>query len=435
MKKKLTMVAALMTVIALVVTGTFAWQKVIEKRNEFMGNKKDVTVHDDFDPDTGLKDVYAENRGNTVIYVRIKFEETMSLTSDTWRPGPNDWVTHTHGQVAVDCGHVNVADGKPFHDYFKWTMGGWKYYMPGTGTQSVVQDKNEYDGTEPGVRKTPDAAIVTSERFLAMGEDEQKAFVGWIFATDGYAYWSQPLEKGEVTGLLLHGVDPQPILKDMDYYYAINVIVEVVDLRDIPMWTDGAPSVDGSGTTHPKAPPDGKEVIGIIVGNGGEGGDPNGPGGPSDKDLPVRRPDGGFTPITDRDPRIGDGYYAKINFLEYGNPDPNYNLLYHTGSVHLEDIITDGNYDGVTATAVDAKYAPYITVGLCERHGGKPSVIFSYEPTNMEFLTMQLGDGINASWIPVQVRLVRGDGREAVVSVNMVYNGSLVTMDASVLDL
>jgi len=598
MKRKLKMIAALIIAVAIIATGTFAWQKAFEKRNEFMGHKKDVTVHDDFDPDAGLKDVYVENKGNTTVFVRIKLDETMNLTSDTWRPGPNDWVTHTYGTTATDCGHTNIADNKYFHNYFKWIMGGWKYYMPGNGPQSIIQDTNVYNGTEPGVQKTPDAKIITSAQFLGMSETEQKAFNGWIYSTDGYAYWSQPLKKGEATGLLLHGVEPLPILEDLDYYYAINVIVEVVDHKDIPMWTQGVPSSDGSGTTHQEASSDGKQVIIIIVGTEeapeapsvtlrnipttvkvgstvnpptvivGPPGSPNSPliwksdnesiakigtdgkvtgivagaaiisvtapngliakytivvtsdtilatnvkinagdqtievgkdytptitvtppnstdkptwtssntdiatvdpetgkiigiavgetivtvtvngktdsitvtvkdhdGGGGNDELPVNKPDNGFTPIIVPDHRIGDGYYAKINFLEYDNKDPNFNLLYHTGSVHLEDIITDENYNNVAAEAVDAKYAPYITIGACARHENKPSIIFSYEPTNDEFIQMQLNGGINVSKIPVQVKLTRDDGKTAVITINMVYNGSLVTMDTSHMDL
>ena len=268
MNKKFKLIAILLTVLALTTSGTFAWQKAYEKTNEFSGHKKDVTVHDDFDPDTGKKDVYVENHGETVIFVRVKLDEAMNLTSDTWRPGVNDWVTHTYNETAVDCGHTNKADDKYFHDYFKWTMGGWKYYMPGNSSQSIMQDKNMYNGTEPGVKKTPDAQIITSADFLAMSESNQKAFIGWIYSTDGYAYWSQPLQKDEATGLLLHGVQPQPNLNELDYYYAINVIVEVVDRRDVPMWTEGANATDGSGATHQEATPDGKEVIYIITGGG-----------------------------------------------------------------------------------------------------------------------------------------------------------------------
>jgi hypothetical protein len=584
MKNKFKMIAALIVAVAIAATGTFAWQKIVKATNEFTGNKKEITVHDDFDPDEGLKDVYVENRGSATIYVRIKLDETMNLTDDTWRPKAGDWVTHTYGADATDCGHTNKHDGKHFHDYFKWTMGGWKYYMPGSAAQSVLHDTNKYNGTEEGVEKTPDAKIITSAEFLAMTAAEQKAFIGWIYSEDGYAYWSQPLHQGEATGLLLHGVEKQPPLEDLDYYYAINVIVEVVDRRDIPMWTQGAASVDESGATHQEASPDGKEVIAIIagpdpdpgqptlaiqnhpnsvvVGNSvmpptvtvGPPGAPNSPliwassdesiaavdengvvtgvavgfaeisvtapngltltytievvsgaihavsvaidggdktidvgdkftpgvtvtpsnstddktwtssdpgiasvdldtgeitgiapgeavitvtvGGKSDSitvtvtnpsggaELPVNKPADGFTPDPGTGGPSGDGYYAKFNF-EF--PTPEKNEVYHFGAIHLEDIITDGIYTDVTATALDAKYIPYIEVGI--DHHGKPSVLFSYRPTEQEWIDWTVANGTWNLRIPVQVLLARDDGKSAVITINMHYYGCLVTFN------
>jgi hypothetical protein len=579
MKNKFKMIAALIVAIAIVATGTFAWQKIVAETNEFTGNKKDITVHDDFDPDENLKDVFVENNGNTTLFVRAKLDEAMNLTDDTWRPGANDWLTHTHGAIATDCGHTNIHDQKHFHDFFKWTMGGWKYYKPGSGSGSVAHDTNKYTGNEPDVKQTPDATIITSAEFLAMTKAEQQAFIGWIYSTDGYAYWSQPLHKGEATGLLLHGVESLPLLKDYDYYYAINVIVEVVDRKDLPMWTQGAPSVDGSGDKHQEATADGKEVILIITGGAiepeqptltlndyphtvavgvaanpptvtvGPPGAPDSPltwessdesiatvdangvvtgkapgfaeisvtapngltvsftievvdvliaatgvtidngdktinigdiytpsititpvnstdapiwtssdpsvakvdpdtgkitgiaaveaeitvtvGGHTDtititvtdpNALPVNTPAGGFAPDISNGVPDGDAYWAKFNF-EF--PTPEKNEVYHLGAIHLEDIIKDGNYDNVTAMAVDAKYRPYITVG--DDHHGKPSVLFSYRPSEQEWLDWL---DANNNWditIPVQVTLTRDDGKSAIVTIIMCYYGCLVT--------
>jgi hypothetical protein len=374
-----------------------------------------VTVHDDFDSGTGLKDVYAENLGNTTVFVRIKLDETMNLKSYTWRPGSNDWVTHTYGTCAEDCGHTNKADNKHFHDYFKWTMGGWKYYMPGSGSQSVVQDKNKYDGTEPGVKKTPDAQIITSDDFLALTESEQKAFIGWIYSTDGYAYWSQQLMKDEATGLLLHGVQSLPTLDNLDYYYAINVAVEFVDHPDIPMWTQGVPSVDGSGAKYQEASPDGKEVINIIAG------DRNNP--VVDAEFPVNKPADGFNSDMSLGNIDGNGFFAKHDYDDPDNPDPNFNKIYHFGSIRLSDVITDGNYSGVTAEAVDAKYKPFITVG--NNQHGDPSVIYSYLPTKDEYENLYFVLGDTDAKIPVQVQLTRDDGKTATITVNMIYRGCM----------
>ena len=261
-------IIAAVAAVALLATGTFAFQQTITKTNEFIGQKEGVTLHDDFDPGTGLKDVYVENQGSGKVYVRVKLDETMDITNNQ---KVSDWRTHTPGEAAEDCGHSNAAGAK-FHNYFTWTMGGSKWYMPTSGSSPIVQDIKEYNAGTPGAKQTPNAQITTAADFLAMSETAQKTFVGWIYDTDGYAYWSQPVLPGEATGLLLHRVDTASSLKYKNYYYAINVIVEVVNRADVPMWTDGDASVDGSGKTYSKATGDGEKVIWIIVGDDGEGG-------------------------------------------------------------------------------------------------------------------------------------------------------------------
>ena len=508
---KVKTIVAMISAFALLTTGTFAFQQTISKTNEFIGQKEGVTLHDDFDPKIGVKDVYVENQGSGKVYVRVKLDEAMNITSHTWRPGAIDsgnWVTHTYGSTAENCGHSNAAGAK-FHDYFTWTMGGWKYYKSTDGSSPVVQDTTVYDGTEPGVKATPNAQITTAAAFLAMTEDEQKAFIGWIYDTDGYAYWSQPLLAGEATGLLLHRVNTSNSLKNKNYYYAINVTVEVVDRADIPMWTEGAPSVDESGKTYQKATdPDGIEVIWIIVGDdsgdGGDGGDDGesgvkinggnktidigevyvpgytvtpaavsviwtsgddavasvdqdgkitgvseggpvtititveledgntytdsiqitvsdgGDGGGDGTDLPVNP--GPFTPDYNGNPATSDGFYFKMNFLDSSQDED-----YHAGAVHLEAIISDNNYTGVEIKSVTpAKYAPYITMGNCAQHAGKPSILYNYHPAGAEWLALIGEQGTENIKIPVQVELGRGS-QSATVTVNMIFTGSLLS--------
>jgi hypothetical protein len=133
-------------------------------------------------------------------------------------------------------------------------MGGWKWYMPGSTDSSgtLSQDTKDYTGV-PGAKQTPFAQIIKWNVYAKMNLADQSTFIGWIYDDDGYAYWSQPLKPDTATGLLLNGVSPNPLLNNKEYYYAIDVIVEAVDLKDIPMWTQGAASVDGSGKTYPEA--------------------------------------------------------------------------------------------------------------------------------------------------------------------------------------
>jgi len=251
-------VATIAIVLALLLlAGTFAWQQMVSKVNEFIGKRENVVLHDDFNG--CLKDVYVENTGTGEIYIRIKLKETMKLNSSTWRPGANDWIAHVYGNSAVDCGHRNIADNLLFHDYFKWTMGGQKYYMPGSTDSSgtLSQDNTVYNASTPGVKQTPyinpSTQIIRWEVYRDMTDAQRAAFNGWIYDSDGYVYWSKPLQPGTATGLLLHKVDTVAALKNKEYYYAIDVILEAVDIEDIPMWSQGAASVDGSGKRYPIA--------------------------------------------------------------------------------------------------------------------------------------------------------------------------------------
>jgi hypothetical protein len=148
----------------------------------------------------------------------------------------------------------------------------------------------------------------------------------------------------------------------------------------------------------------------------------SGDGSGDDNELPVRKPAGGFTSITNPDPMLGDGYYADVYFPDLNDQN---NKFYHDGSVHLEDIITDGDYDNVTATAVDPKYQQYITTGV--DHCGKPSIIYSFFPSNDDWRNW--GDTYHDSniTVPVQVVLER-DGKTATVTINMIYPLCLVTL-------
>jgi hypothetical protein len=241
--------------------------QVISARNEFTGKKDGRPVlHDDFDQGKGKKDVYVENCGEGNIYVRIKLKETMNLTSYTWRPSEaSHWITHTYTNAAncADCQNNSHLSEK-FHTYFQWVMGGQKWYMPSGGASDLAQNTTVYTGSESGVKQTPNAVIITAAAYLAQSSTQQDAFIGWICDTDGYAYWSQPLEPGKATGLLLSQVNRLTALQNKNYYYAIDVIMEAVDSSDIPMLRDGAAASNGSAPagTYPAATnPNGKAVI------------------------------------------------------------------------------------------------------------------------------------------------------------------------------
>jgi len=261
-KRKFLIAVIVLVAAVILMAGTFAWQQMASKLNEFIGHKTGITGRDDFNPKTGMKDVYVENNGETEVFVRIKLKERMDLTKNTNITDP--WQAHIYESSPADCGHLNSAN-KYFHDYFTWEMGGQKWYMPSDGSSPIVQDTGIYNSSTPGAKQTPAVQFIKAADYLSLSAAAQEAFVGWIYDTDGYAYWSQPLAKDEATGLLLHKVNTDSSLKGTEYYYAIDVIFEAVDIEDIPMWTQGAPSVDGSGATFPEATATGKAVINKIA--------------------------------------------------------------------------------------------------------------------------------------------------------------------------
>ena len=242
-------VAAVLAV-ALALTGTLAWNAMASKVNKFANTSgRDAVLHDDFEggPD---KHVFVENTSKSAeIFVRVKLQEFMDLTSHKDRdPAPQDWTTHSPGTAVGDCGLANPASER-FHDSFAWTMGGAKWYLPqAPGTSGIApSDLNTYDATTPGARQTPNAQVITMADYVAMTPTAREAFIGWIYDVDGWAYWSKPLPAGEATGLLLQKVTPRAGLEDTDYFYAINVTMESVDRDDLPMWRVPSGKDDGLG--------------------------------------------------------------------------------------------------------------------------------------------------------------------------------------------
>ncbi|MCL2495444.1 MAG: hypothetical protein FWE98_07305 [Oscillospiraceae bacterium] len=152
--KKIALIVALVAIAALVAVGTFAWSDRLTQINEFSGTaaEKELALHDDFEPGTGGKAVYAENAGKGVMYVRVRLDEFMDLTSNV-KPASIDWTTHIpgddtdhpHGKNVADCGLCNDAL-ELFHRWFTWTLGGRKYFFPASAG-GVFQDTGDYSPT------------------------------------------------------------------------------------------------------------------------------------------------------------------------------------------------------------------------------------------------------------------------------------------------
>ena len=284
--KKGKIILSIFMALALVLTGTLAWvnfqQQVINDFAGEPGKPPGGTTHDDFDEPT--KDVYIENWGTRNLYVRIRLDEYMEIGTGAGKKGhvvngvmvpdpdnkavslmsgakindPKTWSPHIpyRGEVEV-CN--TPAD---FHGKWEWKMGGWKYFMPApesTHANNAYVDQNttRYNGTEPGVRKTLDAEVITMAAWKNMGKP-----IGpyWVIDVDGWAYWAAPLEPDTATGLLLHAVNK--IFEHEDsYYYAINVVVQMATKFGDLNYTNLYDETDD----NRKATNDGKDLLDIIT--------------------------------------------------------------------------------------------------------------------------------------------------------------------------
>jgi hypothetical protein len=97
-KRKIHILITVLVIAMILIAGTFAWQQTINKVNEFIGHKNGIIVHDDFDPATGAKDVYVENPNSAEVFVRVKLNEVMSITSNAKITA--GWQAHTFEDYA-----------------------------------------------------------------------------------------------------------------------------------------------------------------------------------------------------------------------------------------------------------------------------------------------------------------------------------------------
>ena len=60
----------------------------------------------------------------------------------------------------------------------------------------------------------------------------------WVYDSDAWAYWAEPLAPGEATGLLLDGIERQTMMTEL--YYAIHVTAQFSTVDSIGSKTDGS---------------------------------------------------------------------------------------------------------------------------------------------------------------------------------------------------
>ncbi len=295
-KKALAAGTAVVMAAAIALTGTFAWQSISQQaKNEAMASvNPGGRLHDDFDGRN--KDVYVENftapGEGTPIFARVRLDEYMEIGAGAGlKTGDNGFAEKKAQSLEVSAKiddvstwktHIPNAVDSQFATYWNWTTGGSTTFMPtfNKNKDSLAADINgTYEGTTPsddthyddykawqlGEQKTADAiydadtndidegdgaiestnitkknenhtakatgtaTVMTMQEWIAAGSNPGAY---WVWDEDGWAYWAQPIQPGEATGLLLDGIELKSTLSD-SWYYGINVVGQFVTADDV----------------------------------------------------------------------------------------------------------------------------------------------------------------------------------------------------------
>jgi hypothetical protein len=293
-RKVATAVTAVVAAAAIALTGTFAWQSISQTVvNEAVGiTNPGGRLHDDFDGTN--KDIYVENftseEDGQAIFARVRLDEYM----ETGREAGENRASATRLAVSLVEGadindettwttHIHGSANDPFHEYWAWTTGGQTTYMPtfnknkdslaadingtyegttadddthfddyidysaaanASKTANAVYDADDNDEDEGdaaveganittveethAAKHTQTGTVMTMAEWKAAGSNPGAY---WVYDTDGWAYWAQPIEPGTATGLLLDGIELSK-KPGQSWYYSINVVAQFVTVDD-----------------------------------------------------------------------------------------------------------------------------------------------------------------------------------------------------------
>lgn len=290
-KKIITSAVAISAATTLLFGGTFAWQSI----SQTALNEKSATInpggrlHDDFNGEN--KDVYVENFGDEDLFVRIRLDEYFEIVVNEGGSSESTTVITKNATKADTSTYVtHKFDGENATDsWWKWTTGGKTVYMPtfnkdkdsleadmnGTYredyedyvtytvgqeiTKEAVYDtdiNNDMDNNSKKIKEThyvaetPTASLLSMDEWLNKNDDEK---IGdyWVYDSDGWVYYAKPVEWGEATGLLLDKISLTQTMND-SYYYAINVVCEMITADDLGQ-SDNTGFFDTYSTTEPSA--------------------------------------------------------------------------------------------------------------------------------------------------------------------------------------
>lgn len=297
-KKTSSFILATSLFLALIVVATFAWSSISQiAEGKFEGQvHPGARLHDDFNGSN--KDIYVENYADTHngvnVFARIQLREYMEIGSDAGKYGTTYDQSNRNVEVIgkqdasiqdVSSWHIyklnptsqeDVTINDAFRKFWTWQMGNNKdsYYMP-TFNKDNLNEDSDRNGTLDGLDGDRDQGTpyddyrqwnandtLTKKEILNGGQESEEEVIHtaqkvthhaqvitmqewkdkgqplgpyWVYDSDGWAYWAQPIPPGETTGFLLDGISMVGSVPELDYYYAIQAIGQFATAEDWPV--------------------------------------------------------------------------------------------------------------------------------------------------------------------------------------------------------
>jgi len=266
-----------MLVFALILTGTFALPSFFQQT--MSPSETGGRIHNHFDEQSGIKNIFAENFGEEPVIVRIRFYEFLEPESGFVLPFGADRDNHLTWRVHRPNVINEPGNNALFGHLRNWDMGGETWFMPtfnrdpyslatDVSGDAIDFESNTSQGTtslpnggdftawEAGASyvgaltyRLPNGALVQNPGYVmeadfAGGHNNQARgangvmtfaywianYAGtphatgpfWVIAPTGWTYWMEPLQPSDTTSLLLGqiGFNPSP---DHGFHYVSHV--------------------------------------------------------------------------------------------------------------------------------------------------------------------------------------------------------------------
>ena len=197
----------------MLLSGVLAYQGGAFEINNFFGSKatppepdpeRKPEITELFTPSAGVKQVSVTNKGDVAVYASLNLSEYLKTGDDAPR-------TKEDGEALA-------------------ALEGWELHLP----------------TDPASELDARITWAFNNDKIVFAEDFNEVTHAdgvWIYDTNGYAYWSKPIQPGEQTPLFLTEADTRALDGVVDYYYAINVGLEYIDHADLMMWGSNDPDL------------------------------------------------------------------------------------------------------------------------------------------------------------------------------------------------